>query len=308
MTVPPFHPFRDWPAPHRRLLWLAAATAVLALVAYFLLLHPRYARLADALNDLRRTEKKLKDSPWPRDADRLESTLKAYNAEIGTPRNPGLRQLAEDTLFSCSSIFADRIHETYDNDENFLAKASQIEYKDQYDRLESALRGHGVFLDGGIFGLDQTTSEPQKYQMILKLWTTELAVNQALAHRLHIGQGGRSGRQPKALITALPIRSYVLEAKDAAPYLLEIPVRFTVVGSMEDFLGFCQSLQSDEFFLPLTQLELSLPPPQAPSANSEAVTTGPIIATVVCSAFYRPLSAKLPAAPAVQRQQLPPGA
>ena len=56
MTAFTLHPFHDWPAPHRRLLWLTLATAVLALLAYFLLLHPRYARLSDALDDLRRTE------------------------------------------------------------------------------------------------------------------------------------------------------------------------------------------------------------------------------------------------------------
>lgn len=304
--------FQDWPRQHRLLLYLTAATLLLSGLAYYFLLRPRFAILAEAREELHHTEKKLKDSPWPRDAERLERTLKSYEAAIGTRKNPGLLQLSENSLQECTSLFSERIADNYENDDNFLSKSSQIEYRDQFDRLVSNLRNRNVFLDGEVFGLNVSTSEPKKYQMMLKLWATELAVDQILKHNLaivHLPGSDNRTNQMSAQLTALPVKSYILETGDSAPFLLEIPIRITVAGTMQDFLAFGQSLQTPQLFFPMTQMEITLLPPPPPDQGHQFILAQTIHATIVCSAFYRPSSARLPSGnDASSKPPLPPGA
>jgi len=289
------HNYHDWPKIHHQLLIAAIITAVAAMLVYIVLIRPEYAELEEARESLRRTERKLKETTWPRDEERLKMFLKQYEKALGTEKNPGLAQMTRETLSRCTSLFSTRIASDYESDQNFITKASQIEYKDQYDRLTSALSESKVNLTSKIYGMDETTVEPLKYQMLLKLWATELAVNKALASKLSIATvPSKNANDQPARVTALPIKNYSLDVKDTVPYLIEIPIQMTVTGNMEDFIAFCNSLQTEDTFMPVTQIEIvSLPPGKNDYGNKDGmISVERIRATIICSAFYQPPEAK----------------
>jgi len=312
------HQFADWPQQHRNLLGVTFLFLVLVAVGYFVFFRARVQELSDSRRALAKTQKKLQDTSWPNDASRLKRLLDGFNKDInGVGEKQGLKQIAESTLQRCTSLFAVKIQDAYGDDKNFMEKASQVEFKDEFDKLDSYFQGKGIFLAKTIFGLDDTSLDSSKYQMLLKVWTTEKLVNLALEHKLtvvskHDPKVQTSQRnKPFALITALPINSYILNAGDKQPYLLEIPVKITVAGNMSRFLNFTEALQSEEIFLPITRLEIqAYPPNDKDKGNSEGLLImDRIQATIVCSAFYRPQGDNLPkASKALKKAPLPPGA
>jgi len=309
----------DWPQEHRNLLAAAGLFMVFVGIAYFVFFRARIQELSDSRYAFAKTQKKLQETSWPNDAGRLKKLLEGYKRELeGTSTKQGLKQLAETTLVHSSSLFDDKIKDAYGTDENFMEKASQVEFKDEYDKLNSYLQGKGIFLAKTIFGLDETSLDSSKYQMLLKVWTTEKLVNLALEHKLTVNSSpkkedktGPRNDKRGALITAMPINSYILNPGDKQPYLLEIPVKITFTGSMARFLDFAEALQSEEIFLPMTRLEIqSSPPDDKDKGNSDGyLIRDRIQATIVCSAFYRPQGGKLPqSSKALKKPPLPPGA
>ena len=311
-------PFAEWPQEHRNLLAAAGLFVVFVGIAYVVFFRARIQELSDSRRALAKTQKKLQETSWPNDAGRLKRLLDGYKRDLeGTKTKQGLKQLAETTLEHCTSLFSEKIKDAYGNDDNFKEKASQVEFKDEIDKLDSYLQGKGIFLAKTIFGLDETSLDSSKYQMLLKVWTTEKIVNLALEHKLTVGvsfkkedKAGPRNDKRGALITALPINSYILNSGDKQPYLLEIPIKITVAGNMSRFLDFAEALQSEETFLPMTRLEIQSFPPGDSKGNAEGfLVHDRIQATIVCSAFYRPQGGKLPqSSKALKKPPLPPGA
>ena len=164
--------------------------------------------------------------------------------------------------------------------------------QDQFNRLYTELEGKGVRLDQPVFGMDESTSEPFKYQMRLKLWTVEALANLVLKNNLRFtresGAGSRSRNNP-SMITVLPMRAYVIDKNDKAPYLLEFPVRMEIQGSMANFANFVNALQEEGVFLPMSQMEMRTVLPnlrQPPKANQDdEMVLQNVVVTVVCSVF-----------------------
>jgi len=293
----------------------AFAAVIAAIFVYLVLLQPKWKILQETRDDFTRTEKKLKESPWPRDSERLQTMLANYQKIIGNNKQSGLKNYSDEILKQATSLFNDKINNEYGNAALFINKASQIEYKDQYDRMHSTFQNQKLYLDQFIFGMDESTVEPDKFKMLLKVWTAEKLVSLALEHQLKICEDrtvktGSHNQYYAAKISVLPERSYLLDEKDKAPYLLEFPVRLTVRGSMENFLAFTAAMQSAPVFLPMIQMEMLTDTSPASRVSDEEgnMYFNQLEVTVVCSSFYRPTTEQSKAYRKQSLPILPPGA
>jgi hypothetical protein len=309
------HSYQDWPESCRNLLMITIAAFIAAALAFIIFLQPKWKTLQETRSDFARTENKLKESPWPRDSERLQTMLKNYQKTLSSGKQGGLKSFSEDALKKATSLFNDKITDEYGSAALFINKASQIEYKDQYDRMNSTFQNQRIYLDQFIFGMDESTVEPEKFKMLLKVWTAEKLVSLALEHKLRITQDrslrtGPHNQYFAAKISVLPERSYILEEGDKEPFLLEFPVRITVRCSMENFLAFVAALQTEPVFLPMVQMEMLTDTSPASRISDEEgnLSMNDLEITIVCSSFYRPSAEQSKSAPKRSLPTLPPGA
>ena len=323
------------PEQHRVLLVVVFLLLVVGVIYGMFFLRPQWNAYSDLVGEYASLDKKLSESLWPKDSARLKSLLQSYEQVLkgmkrsgkdgdaavagifaADPRDLGLQNKAELVLQHATSMFNQNITNAYGDVTNFVTKASQTEYKDLYDRTDSMLQGMRVVLEPSIFGMDESTAEPEKYQMILKLWTVQEVVRRARDNNLRVANDpsltrARLGRPSK--ISVLPMIPYSLDPQDKEPYLLEFPVRLQVEGTMVNFIKFVQSLQTEECFLPMKQMELLAEQPQPalqiqvdpdgtvnrvfktsrgevkrPAGENGLLELRNITAVVVCSSFFRP--------------------
>ncbi|NMA47370.1 MAG: hypothetical protein GX945_12490 [Lentisphaerae bacterium] len=323
------------PERHRTLLALLFLLLVLGVIYGMFFLRPQWNVYSELLSEYASVDKKLSESPWPKDSARLKSLLQTYEQNLrgmkksskaeeaaasdiftADPRDLGLQDKAELVMKHATGMFNQKIDNAYGDVSNFVTKASQTEYKDLYDRTDSMLQGMKVVLEPSIFGMDESTAEPEKYQMILKLWTVQEVVRRARENKLRVATDPsliRAGLGRPSKVSVLPMIPYCLDPQDKEPYLLEFPVRLEVEGSLDNFIKFVQSLQSENCFLPMKQMELlAEQPPQAqqiqvepdgtvnrvfktprgevkrPTGTNGVLKMDNISAVVVCSSFFRP--------------------
>lgn len=325
----------ELPEQHRTLLVVVFLLLVVAVLYGMFFLMPQWNAYAELLSEYASVDKKLSESPWPKESGRLNSLLQSYqqvldgmkksgkdgaaaaNVFAVDPRDHGLRDKAELVMKHATGMFTQKITDAYGDATIFMTKASQTEYKDIYDRTDSELQGWKVVLEPSIFGMDESTAEPEKYQMILKLWTVRELVRCARENNLRIATDpslARAGLARPSKVSVLPMISYCLDPRDKEPYLLEFPVRLQVEGTVDNFIKFVQSLQTEECFLPMKQMELLAEQPQPalqiqvdPDGTVNRVFKTPrgevkrpagangqlelrnITAVVVCSSFFRPM-------------------
>jgi len=294
---------------------ITIAAVIAALLAFIVFLQPKWKALKETRSDFARTENKLKESPWPRDSERLQTILNNYQKTLSSGKQSGLKSFSEETLKKATSLFNDKINDEYGSAALFINKASQIEYKDQYDRMNSTFQNQRIYLDQFIFGMDESTVEPEKFKMLLKVWTAEKLVNLALEHKLRIAQDrslrtGPHNQYFAAKISVLPERAYILDEGDKAPFLLEFPVRITVRCSMKNFLSFVAALQTEPVFLPMVQMEMLTDTSPANRISDEEgnLSMSDLEITIVCSSFYHPSAEQSKSAPKRSLPTLPPGA
>jgi hypothetical protein len=275
------------PERHRLLLVTVFLLLVFALLYGMFLVLPQWNAYAELSSDHASLNKKLDESPWPKDPTRLTPLLQGHEDFLNgrkkrkadssagqdaaspaaaskellftDPGDLGLRKKAEALLEHATGMFTQKIANDYGDVNNFVTKASQTEYKDLYDRTDSMLQGMRVLLEPSIFGMDESTAEPDKYQMILKLWTVQEVVLRAHKNKLRVANDPsltRAGLGRPSKVSVLPMIPYCLDPQDKEPYLLEFPVRLEVEGSLENFIKFAQSLQNEDCFLPMKQMEL----------------------------------------------------
>ncbi len=315
MAISLFHTDR-WLRQHRILAVLSLILAIACAAYGFLRLRPQWRLYQDTLDEKESVNSKLNATAWPQDPERLQAILKDFKAKLGKSNAKMVNGMTPDTmqlLEQATVLFRERIDAAYGSTEVFLEKSSQTEYKDQYDRLASDLREKGVYLTSEIFGMDEETSEDLKYQMLLKLWTARAVTERIFASGLAIQRRQDSRKRPMSLITALPVKEYILAAGDTSPYLIEIPVKVEMTGTMEQLQAFIQSLYTEDCFLPIIQMELSTPPPPPPPATENGqpgqVAQRTILVKVICCSFFLPGNAPTRSSlPNSQMQIMPSGA
>ena len=248
------------------LLVISLLLAITALLYVFFILKPVWIEHSQAEAEIKELNGKLSQSIWPRDPDRLDAMLGEFRKRLDKDNGTGKGQI-EDTkkvLELASSMFNEMIIREYGSKADFITKASQTEYKDQFDKLDTYLQGKGISLDTAIFGMNELSSEDDNYPMLLKLWTTKAVVDCILASGMKItnarlpGTKGRASSQLKVL----KAKSYFVDGKAEQPYLIEYPVFAEVTGNSRQLAALADQLFSNGNFLPLTQLEIvaDLPP------------------------------------------------
>ena len=77
-------------------------------------------------------------------------------------------------------------------------------------------------------------------------------------------------RKPAALISVLPMTAYALDdKKEAAPFLLEFPVRLGVEGTLEQITAFFQSINVAGQFFGVRGFEILSPAPSKASSKKD---------------------------------------
>lgn len=292
---------KNWPAKHRNLLAVFIFLLIACLAYGYVRLRPVWNQYTETRDEKASLESRLTKSEWPKDPERLQAMLKDYDKKLkkdsGNGKGKGLEDETKEILHKATSLFNAKIEGEYGTIPDFIQKASQTEYKDQYDRLDTYLQGKNININSTVFGMDELTSGPQKYQMLLKLWTVQAVVDCALKANMRISQqnmgGGHRGNRT-AQIKVCQMKSYMLNDNDTAPYLLEFPVQMEITGTLDNFSAFVDSLFTEGRFLPITQMELVALKPQSnpkrpprPDENGE-IRYNNIVARVVCSSFFMP--------------------
>ena len=284
---------RKWPAGHRNLLAVVILLTLAAIAVIYLRIRPRWIEYSETRDEKAGIEAKLVKSEWPNDPERLEAILNGFNKQLGN-KEKGLKKETEQIIAQATGIFRERIENEYETIPDFIQRASQTEYKDQYDRLDSYLQGKNIILDTSVFGMNELTSEPFKYQMLLKLWTVQAIVDCALNNKMRITGKRLTGSRGRMAsnITVLPMKSYYLNEGDSTPYILEFPIQLEVAGSMAHFSAFVDSLFTEGRFLPLTNMELIAQAPpggKLPNSDQEGnINYHTIVVQIVCSSFFLP--------------------
>ncbi len=291
------HNFKDWPSQHRNLLLIVLFLLIAFAAVGYIRVYPRWVEYTEIRDEKASIEAKLIKSEWPKDPERLKSILslltKRLEKDNGNNNGKGLKAETEEVMAKATSMFNERIINEYESIGDFIQKASQTEYKNQYDVLDSYLQGKNINLDNTIFGMDVATSEPLKYQMLLKLWTVKEVVDCALQAKLFVisipsPSGGRG--KTASMRTVKPMQSYYINNNDANPYLLEFPIYIELRGTLENFSKFTDILFSEGRFLPLSKIELAALPPslKAQPDKQGNIYSRIITARVTCSSFFLP--------------------
>ena len=285
---------RKWPERHRMLLIVSLLLAVTCGLYVYFILKPVWQEHCQAQAEMAGLNAKMKQTIWPSDPDRLDALLSEYRKRLEKDNGTGRGQI-EDTkklLELASSMFDELIVREYGSKADFIAKASQTEYKDQFDKLDTYLQGKGISLDPALFGLNELSSEDENYSMLLKLWTAKAVVDCVIASGMKLTNARLPGSKarPSAQLKVLNAKAYYVNDKSAQPYLVEYPVFVEVSGSMRQLASLADNLFAKGTFLPMTQLEIVavLPPGgKQPKPNKgEYLTRDSVIARIVCSSFF----------------------
>ena len=289
--------YTDWPVAHRRLLAIVIVTPVILVLLTWLLAAPQWRLYHNAPAECHTSERKIRRLEWPADDALLQTQLDNCTAMLqGDGDSPGLRTLVEQALRRATGTFMPQILAAYpgssqeDSIQRFVNTASRIDYKFIANQIDQDLRQHDCHLPAAIMTVEENSTPAPTYQMLIHLWTLQKAISLALAQDLQIVCQAETG---DAVVSLLPIQSYRLNAKAPSPYLQEFPVRLTLRGSMAAFLKFTDTLQSDDCFLPLTQLSVISRPPSDVTLGTDSVVQLQEF-TIVCTSFFEPRQIEVP--------------
>lgn len=292
---------------HKNLAIFAVVLVVAFGVLYGALIYPRQNRVAelrkrrDALTDT------LQENNWPLDPERLESRrdmMKTAQDRFG--------RRCDQIMNQAAATFDENIGRYTDGGpEDFRNVVSRLDYREEYSSIHQELQKENIHFDEAVLGLGETSDSVYVYQQLLHLWTVKQLADLALqcdlapaphpeVKRYNADGRGRSVSQ----ISVLPRVAYSVREKNDKPYLLELPVRMSLRGTMLGINAFLSQLQDGNRLLVLSRIEVRkiVPPKKSPRTDR-------IEMTVECSAFFRLDSAKSLDAPEQrERKILPAGA
>gem|GEM_PF-926305 len=315
---------RKWPKRHRHLGVAALVLAIVLAGAYLFVVQPQARRVRVTESALEELRSDLKESGWPLDKQRLETLLanleKKLNGPPGrrqdTARNAiGIKHKSRLVVRDATGMFQARIAQEFGTTEEFMDNVSRLYFETEYTELARRLEADGVILDGAVLNLDEDTSSPYNYQLVLQVWTVDALLGLALENHLvpiknrEVKVRLDENREVYASeVSVLPVRAYAVNRVDEEPYVLEFPVRMTVRGQLTDLCNFLRGLHSDGNFLPISRLEIST----ADYVTDRGLREGGLIVhrlevTLECSAFFR-LRPDLEAPRPPEEKVLPAGA
>ena len=294
--------------PQHKKLAIVAVVLIVALgVLYGMLVYPRQKRVAELRTRKEALTKKLQETSWPLDPDRLERRRDMMSKE-----EDRFGRRCDQMMNQASATFEKNIERyTQDGPDDFRNVVSRLDYREEYNSIHQELQKSNIYFDETVLGLGETSDSVYVYQQLLHLWTVkklaDLALRSGLIPAPHpeakrYNANGRA--MPVSQISVLPMVAYSLRAGNDKPYLLEFPVRMTLRGTMPGMSAFLRQLQDGNRLLVLSRIEVRkiVPPKKSPRTDR-------IEMTVECSASFRLDGAKSLDAPEErERRILPAGA
>ncbi len=294
--------------PQHKKLAIVAAVLIVALgVLYGVLVYPRQSRVTELRKRQEALTEKLQETNWPLDPDRLERRRDMMTKE---ERRFGRR--CDQVMKQAAATFEDNIGRyTEGGPDDFRNVVSRLDYREEYSAIQQELKDANVHFDEAVLGLGETSDSVFVYQQLLHLWTVKKLADLALRCNLEpaphpeakrYDENGRA--KPVAQVSVLPRTAYSLREGNDKPYLLELPVRMTLRGTVPGMSAFLRQLQDGNRLLTLARIEVRkiVPPKKSPRTDR-------IEMTVECSAFFRLDGAKSLDVPEErERRILPAGA
>ena len=274
---------------HQYILLAALLAIALQVLFYIFLLRPRIAEHASAHKELDRMQQRLAKSNWPQDAGKLKQLLEEHRTLLkGDQQKPGIEKQTAQLLAQTSRMYDARIREFYGNKVDFYRNVSRLDFQEEFNRLQTRLQTLGIVLQPSALNLTEDTTSAYNYQLMLQLWTLEKICTLFHAAGLQVKDLPIGTRKSSVgQIRLRPIQAFFREEKAERPFLLEIPVVLTLSGTLEQFLSYCASLQSDDVFLGVKEFALIALPPGSPEADEKGfLKNGLLRLELVCAGYY----------------------
>jgi len=286
---------------HNSLLVVFLLTVILLTGAHFLFIRPLAIKVSDDDIYIDENRNKLQKSGWPLDPERLHKLLELKNNRLNSSSSSGnlkqvsgVKEKSVLMLRKYTGVFTPRIKKIFSNPADFTKEVSRLDYQEEYNELEHKLARKGVFLSEKILNLGENTASPFIYQMVLQVWLLDSLAGQIFSNRLRfvndeniLAKDERGGRRAAARIQFLPIRSYYLEAGDPEAYVLELPVRMALRGTLDNLNNFLAGLQENGCFFPVSHLQVLGIPELREGGKTITMQTGNLEIEVECSLFFR---------------------
>jgi hypothetical protein len=282
--------------PRHRVLALAMLiVGVVSALAWLLVVRPQQRQAREGVEGLAEKRTSLRQRGWPLDQERLERLLAERTGVLDGDGQgqPGLKLRAEQVRQYATAAFRERVQSGYQSPEAFVRNASNIDFREAFNRLQRRLAGEGVWLAPEVLNLSEDSSVPYAYQLLLQVWTLERLSDLVLQNHLQvladrtIKVRGASGDPGAARISMEPIVAYYLEEGSPAPYLLGIPVRLRLAGQVSDVRAFLLALTADGNFLPAMDVELYAEDPGVQRTRTpETGGMGRVELDITCSGFF----------------------
>ncbi len=304
-----------------------ALAVLLALVVasagvYFFLLRPKAVLVEDIRSERNSLLKELgdmtKETPYPLDAVRLQTMAEGAKRKLdgvtqkrpdGSEFNNGLIARSQQVLERATGMFDERIKREYTDISTFMNQVSRIVYRDELDELKRRLAAKQIVLDEEILGIGEDTADEETYLLMLKVWTIDRLVNVLVeknglaieSRRLAPKEGvavprgpfglGRGGRDASE-VTVLPTRFYILHKDDAAPYVMELPIRVRIQGPLSTICNAIRDLQSNGSFLTVNHIVMETESPlllsERQPASDGSLRTRNVVVMLEVSSYFRP--------------------
>jgi len=272
-----------WLYIHRLLFGVALTIFSLQVLVYVMALRPQKNELSEQREAIARKRQRLSGTEWPLQAEVLNRYHSALLAKLEGPG--GIQEHSQRIMKRAAVTFQTRIARNHEHATDFMRGVSRLDYQEEYNRVQRRAAAQGVFFSPEILNLAEDTAIQHIYQAMLQLWALDSlldiiqASGMSIAQHQHVFSMLDGGKHPAALVAMQPMQAYFAQAKADRPYLLEFPIRLTLVGQQEAFLAFLQGLDSDHLFMPVQQFECQLLAPRAGD-------TPQLHIDITCAAFF----------------------
>ena len=242
--------------------------------------------------ELVQKEKRLSKSKWPMQKESLEKILADEQKRL--EGKSGLKSLSGDAMkLACSALQKRMTARGYEKTADFMSGVLNSQFQQEFSEMQAGFEEKGIYVCPEILNLSLTTKSKYNYQLLLQCWCVDMLADlvgkSGLTFRVHdtVLTTSLDGKQRRAaLISALPIKAYILDEKKAdTPFLLEVPVRLGVEGSLEQMTAFLQSLNVSGQFFGVRGFEVISPAPKNPQQDDGNQKT--LQLNIECAAFLR---------------------
>lgn len=292
---------KSWIRQHRILAYVNLGLLAIVILFWMFIVGPRQAAVRGLESTVETTQKRLIDDGMPTDLTALNDAKIKIDNELAR-----IRKNRDTLMQDCTVLLVNRVLEEAKNDptSNFTDIAGFVagtgalhsRYRKEFKELQQKFLSWQIPLPGKkVLGIDEdslidTDKHCPAWQLILKLWAIEAAVEMARDSGLYI----RAVTPPIApndntlSISAGGIRAYTLGASsEVNPWLIEVPVRLEVKGTPKQIRDFLAKTRRKQTFMPLSGFEMRIacknPPPMSPDGRLNLVD---FLANIEVCAFF----------------------